>query len=61
MKNTWEVSLMNHQYYIDTDEDPRNDEDFDTWAYGTEPLPKDTTWSHHELDPPCCADPSRPC
>jgi len=24
--------------------DPRNEDDFDTWAYGTEPLPKDTTW-----------------
>jgi len=25
--------------------DPRNDEDFDTWAYGTEPLPNDQTWT----------------
>lgn len=24
--------------------DPRNEEDFDTWSYGTEPLPHDKTW-----------------
>lgn len=25
-------------------EDPRNDEDYDTYEYGTEPLPGDETW-----------------
>jgi len=25
--------------------DPRNEEDFDTFLYGTEPLPGDTTWA----------------
>lgn len=24
--------------------DPRNEDDFDTWTYGTEPLPGDQTW-----------------
>ncbi len=24
--------------------DPRNEDDFDTWTYGTEPLPGDSTW-----------------
>jgi len=24
--------------------DPRNEDDFDTWEYGTEPLPGDKTW-----------------
>jgi hypothetical protein len=24
--------------------DPRNEDDFDTWEYGTEPLPGDDTW-----------------
>ena len=24
--------------------DPRNEDDFDTWTYGTEPLPGDNTW-----------------
>lgn len=27
-----------------TKKDPRNDEDYDTWEYGTEPIPKDRTW-----------------
>ena len=25
-------------------EDPRNDPDYDTFPYGTEPIPGDTTW-----------------
>ena len=25
--------------------DPRNEDDFDTFDYGTEPLPGDTTWA----------------
>jgi len=25
--------------------DPRNQDDFDTWEYGTEPLPGDRTWT----------------
>ena len=25
--------------------DPRNDEDYDTFMYGTEPIPGDSTWS----------------
>ena len=29
-------------------DDPRNDEDFDTWHYGTEPLPGDMTWRHDD-------------
>ncbi|QJT70178.1 hypothetical protein SynMITS9220M01_166 [Synechococcus phage SynMITS9220M01] len=27
-----------------TSPDPRNEEDYDTWEYGTEPLPDDHTW-----------------
>ena len=30
--------------------DPRNEEDFDTWTYGTEPLPHDHTWHSKQLD-----------
>lgn len=26
-------------------EDPRNDEDYDTYEYGTEPLPNDDSWA----------------
>ncbi len=25
--------------------DPRNEEDYDTWEYGTEPVPGDATWA----------------
>ena len=25
--------------------DPRNEDDYDTWEYGTEPVPGDNTWS----------------
>lgn len=31
-------------------EDPRNDEDYDTFEYGTEPLPKDQTWKKSETN-----------
>ena len=31
-------------------EDPRNEEDYDTWDYGTEPLPHDHTWYHTSID-----------
>ncbi len=27
-----------------TSPDPRNEDDFDTWTYGTEPIPNDPTW-----------------
>jgi len=26
--------------------DPRNEEDYDTFEYGTEPLPNDSTWAN---------------
>jgi hypothetical protein len=31
-------------------EDPRNDEDYDTWEVGMEPLPNDHTWRSTSLD-----------
>ena len=36
---------MEHKSY-----DPRNEDDFDTWTYGTEPLPHDHTWHSKQLD-----------
>lgn len=48
-------ALSNLQEFIKTEtthymlvEDPRNDEDYDTFEYGTEPLPKDETWKKSE-------------
>jgi len=32
--------------------DPRNEEDYDTYEYGTEPIPFDDTWAHAEDDTP---------
>ena len=29
----------------DLNSDPRNENDYDTWEYGTEPIPNDHTWS----------------
>jgi len=31
-------------------EDPRNDEDYDTYEYGCEPLPGDITWLYDSAD-----------
>ena len=36
--------------YIPIEEDPRNEDDYDTWNYGTEPLPHDHTWQHSSID-----------
>lgn len=30
--------------------DPRNEEDYDSWCYGTEPLPHDHTWRSTSID-----------
>ena len=44
-------AVSNLQQFIKEDtthyvfvEDPRNDEDYDTYEYGTEPLPHDDSW-----------------
>ena len=34
----------------DSNSDPRNEEDYDTWEYGTEPLPNDHTWEKKSLE-----------
>lgn len=31
-------------------EDPRNDDDYDTWEVGMEPLPGDHTWRSTSID-----------
>lgn len=49
-------ALCNLQNFIENEtthyvlvEDPRNDEDYDTFEYGTEPLPNDQTWKKPEV------------
>ena len=38
------------QYVLVDDNDPRNEDDFNTWDYGTEPLPHDHTWRSTSID-----------
>jgi hypothetical protein len=38
------------QHYKLIEEDPRNEDDYDTWEYGTEPLPSDHTWHSTSVD-----------
>lgn len=52
-------ALSNLQEFIESEtthyvlvEDPRNDQDYDTFEYGTEPLPGDQTWKKSEATPP---------
>ena len=33
----------------DSASDPRNEDDYDTWEYGTEPVPGDHTWKNKKL------------
>ena len=42
--------------------DPRNEDDFDTWTYGTEPIPYDPTWTSpmHESINSVAASPTKP-
>jgi hypothetical protein len=52
-------ALSNLQEFIEVEtthyvfvEDPRNDENYDTFEYGTEPLPGDETWKTSETNDP---------
>ena len=38
------------QYVLIDDNDPRNEDDFDTWDVGTEPLPHDHTWRSTSIE-----------
>lgn len=53
-----EGAIKNLQSFIEEEtthyvfvEDPRNDEDYDTFEYGTEPLPGDQTWKNSNEPP----------
>lgn len=50
MANLGEYIHNNSPHYILIEEDPRNEDDYDTWDYGTEPLPRDHTWQHTSID-----------
>ena len=38
------------QYVLIDDNDPRNEDDYSTWEYGTEPLPHDHTWRSTSIE-----------
>jgi hypothetical protein len=43
-----EGSHFSHGYsFYGSREEIRNDEDYDDWDYGTEPIPHDETWTNH--------------
>jgi len=50
LANLGEYIHDNSPQYILIEDDPRNEEDYDTWSYGTEPLPHDHTWQHTSVD-----------
>jgi hypothetical protein len=49
MANLGEYMHDNSPHYV-LIKDPRNEDDFDTWSYGTEPLPYDHTWQSTSID-----------
>jgi hypothetical protein len=49
MANIGEYIHDNSPQYILIDEDPRNEDDYDTWEYGTEPYLKITLGNQHLL------------
>jgi hypothetical protein len=49
LANLGEYIHDNSPHYI-LIEDPRNEEDYDSWTYGMEVLPQDHTWQHTSID-----------
>ena len=49
LANLGEYIHQNSPHY-ELIEDPRNEDDYDTWSYGTEPLPHDHTWQSTSID-----------
>jgi hypothetical protein len=49
LANLGEYIHDNSPHYV-LIEDPRNDEDYDTWEVGMELLPYDHTWQHTSID-----------
>ena len=50
MANLGEYMHDNSPHYVLIEYDQRNEEDYDTWAYCTEPLPGDHTWRHISIN-----------
>ena len=50
MENLGTFIETNTRHYILVEDDPRNEDDYDTWEYGTEPLPSDHTWHSTSIE-----------
>ena len=50
MANLGEYMHDHSPHYVLIEDDQRNEEDYDTWDYGTEPLPGDHTWRSTSID-----------
>lgn len=44
MANIGQYIHDHSHHYVLIEEDPRNEEDYDSWTYGMEVLPQDHTW-----------------
>jgi len=49
MANLGEYIHDNSPHYVLVD-DPRNEDDYDSWQYGMEVLPQDHTWQSASID-----------
>jgi hypothetical protein len=49
MANLGEYIHDNSPHYILIEQDPRNEDDYDSWTYGMEVLPKDHTWQSNSI------------
>lgn len=49
MANLGEYIHENSPHYV-LIEDPRNEDDYDSWTYGMEVLPQDHTWQSTSID-----------
>ena len=49
MANLGEYIHENSPHYV-LIEDPRNEDDYDSWTYGMEVLPQDHTWQFTSID-----------
>ena len=50
MANIGEYITDNSPQYILIDEDPRNEDDYDSWTYGMEVRPHDHTWHSDSIE-----------
>jgi hypothetical protein len=50
MANIGEYIHDNSPHYILIEDDPRNEDDYDSWTYGMEVLPQDHTWQSTSID-----------